>query len=132
MNRGSLYKTIGTMKSEEDKIPEDPSIVIDIMDNDHKNIATTVKPICVVYLYGTWCTPCASVAPKYFELASNMLDDTCIFIKENVDLGLSQVEAVPAFQIWNEGKLLKLVYGGNLNEIKNIILNLKLKYGSFQ
>lgn len=127
MSRGSIYKTISDLQSKESEEKPIKSVVIDIITTDHKQTAIQVKPICISYIYGDYCTPCQSVSPKYDILANSMVDDKCIFIKENVDLGLSRdIQVIPAFQVYYLGKKVKTVYGSPMEELKDLITRMKL------
>jgi thiol-disulfide isomerase/thioredoxin len=128
MSRGSVYKTISDLQSQETEEKKIQSVVINIMTADHKNTALQVKPICITYLYGDYCNPCKSVSPKYDLLANSLTDDTCIFIKENIELGLSNnIEVIPAFQVYYLGQKIHVLYGNAIEELKEMIAGMKVK-----
>ena len=61
--------------------------------------------ICVVDVYGDWCGPCKSIAPKYADMFKKYAKPgLCVLLKENADLGLSpDVRGVPTFQFFVNG-----------------------------
>lgn len=62
-------------------------------------------PVCVIYVYGSFCGPCKAMAPKYAQLAAEMRSRGIMLVKEEVQQGLSpHVTAVPYFEIYVNGQ----------------------------
>lgn len=116
------------MKDQEDVEAPIQTVVIDIMTDQHKNTALQVKPICINYIYGDYCNPCKFVGPKYDVLANKLVDDSCIFIKENIVLGMTKdIEAIPAFKVYYLGEFVKTIYGSVIDELEAIVVGMKAK-----
>lgn len=84
------------------------------------------KSIIVCDFTATWCGPCKRIAPKYQQLADLFASFRYItFVKIDVDDNPEiskkcNIEAMPTFQIWNEGNLLKTYKGASTENIMKI------------
>jgi len=86
--------------------------------------ATSGKPL-VVDFYAEWCGPCKMIGPKFVELAEKF-GDKLIFVKVDVDQAESaaqegQVNAMPTFQVWIDGKVEETLVGANLDKLNQLI-----------
>ena len=109
-----------------------------IKDGRHKQQILENNYLVCVYLYGDWCEPCKTIAPLFVNLAQQYDQvrnqggrGSCILVKENIDLDLtnkSLFTGIPAFIFYVNGKLLArkdgsplTVIGGNFDEVKGIL-----------
>lgn len=151
MPRESNYASYGSLNSlstpntESDNIKNamsysgenPPYVCMQIQDSQHrKNILRDHGLVCL-YLYADWCGPCKMIAPEYNQLAQRYNSKGCLFVKENIDLGLTQeyrANGIPAFIFYVKGKLFKNsdgttvdVVGGDLDKVRNLIDMLLVK-----
>ena len=121
MSQYAIYKNLGD-KANVDKTQYTVSI-----ENEESKVELVRNfKVCVFDIYGDWCNPCKSIAPKFNELAKKYnKNGLCALAKENVDLGLSpMVTAVPSFIFIKEGKIVDLITGGNIPMIEQKIQDL--------
>ncbi|CAF0903689.1 unnamed protein product [Adineta steineri] len=79
--------------------------------------------LIVLDFFATWCGPCLRVAPKIDDWSSGEFKDTVVFLKCDVDQGeaVSQefnVEAMPTFVFFKDGKEIHRVVGANVDQLK--------------
>ncbi|CAN0906523.1 Thioredoxin H1 [Linum grandiflorum] len=82
--------------------------------------AAESKKLAVVDFTATWCGPCRFIAPVLTELAKNM--PNVIFMKVDVDelktvAAEYEVEAMPTFIFFKEGKIVHKVVGARKDEL---------------
>ncbi len=70
-----------------------------------------------------WCGPCVRIAPKIDDWSTGDFKDTVIFLKCDVDEAeaVSQqydVEAMPTFVFFRDGKEITRVVGGDPEKLK--------------
>lgn len=128
MQRTSRYATLGSLGAGNKK-PETKqqaqqqggkTKVVEIKSAEDKKRLLNAKNVVVVDIYGTWCGPCKSVAPRYEELAQKYPNH--LFLKEDVDKKITKnIPGVPTFQIYKNKKLVHTVVGGNLAEVEQHI-----------
>ena len=71
----------------------------------------------VVLIHADWCHPCQTFKPKFMEYAKTNLAKAQ-FAMENVDLLLTpDISAVPSLLVYKKGKLIKMIKGGNLEQL---------------
>jgi thioredoxin 1 len=98
--------------------------VVEITDKDHFVKILTQNDIVVVDIYGNWCGPCKTIAPRYEKLSEKY--DQVTFTKENTDLDNQyheDVSAVPTFVIYVEGKEVDRVLGADIKLLEEKISN---------
>lgn len=94
------------------------------MPADFKSILVASDQLVVVDFFATWCGPCKMIAPKTEDLASKMPDvkflkvdvDECPDIAEEQD-----VQAMPTFVFYRNGKRVDEVVGASLEKIQERI-----------
>ena len=69
---------------------------------EHKNKIIKEYKYVVVDVYGDWCGPCKKIYPKVLELQNKW--PTVKFVKEDIDKKITNVNGVPYFQFYKEGK----------------------------
>jgi len=97
-----------------------PDITINIGTVQEKQNIIMTNRIVIVYIYGTWCNPCSSIAGLYNSLVEKyQRPGLCMLIKEDVDKKLTQnIHNVPTFQFYIDGKLQGSIVGSdNLEDI---------------
>ncbi|CAL1384112.1 unnamed protein product [Linum trigynum] len=82
--------------------------------------ASESKKLTVVDFTATWCPPCRFIAPILADLAKKMTH--VIFLKVDVDNLTSvseqyDVEAMPTFLFFKEGKMVDKVVGAKKDEL---------------
>ena len=99
------------------------SIVPEIKTLTEKETLINSNKICVVDVYATWCSPCNIAAPLYNELYKQYnVPGVCAIAKENVELHLSkEVQVIPTFQIYFNGKPDSVVTGIDIKSIEDKI-----------
>lgn len=105
-----------TYEDEEKK----PDITVNLGTVQEKQHIISSNRIVVVYIYGSWCTPCSSIAGLYNSLVEKyQRPGLCMLIKEDVDKKLTQnIHNVPTFQFYIDGKLQGSIVGSdNLEDI---------------
>jgi thiol-disulfide isomerase/thioredoxin len=100
--------------------PPAPIGVIAIDDQKHKEQIISSNHVVVVDIYADWCGPCKNFAPQYVQMASEY-GNRVIFAKENVDLGLTKVGGVPAFQFYVGGALKTEFSGADVKRIRETL-----------
>ncbi|KAI3636826.1 hypothetical protein MIR68_005093 [Amoeboaphelidium protococcarum] len=80
--------------------------------------------IVVVDFYATWCGPCKFISPKVEEFSKKYTKAT--FIKVDVDTlpNISaeyEIQAMPTFQIFKNGKKVDEVIGADANKLEKAI-----------
>lgn len=95
--------------------------IVSVEDFD-KAIAT--PKLVVVDFYAVWCGPCKAVAPVIDEIASSTPE--AVFIKVDVDkceavFDTYDVQAMPTFKLFKDGKEIGLVVGPDVPKLKELI-----------
>lgn len=90
---------------------------IEIQNSDHKKKLLIDYGLLVVLIHAKWCHPCKSFKPMYIDYAKTNLAKAH-FAMEDVDLRITpEITAVPSMIIYKKGKVLKVIKGGNLDEL---------------
>lgn len=102
------------------------SRIINITSQEHKEDLIKNNMLCIVYIYGNFCNPCKIVAPKFSELSTKYQIPRVVFTKEDSDLNLTPVGAVPCFMFYKAGKLITdaTIMGGNIRQVEDNIQKL--------
>ncbi|CAF1081669.1 unnamed protein product [Adineta ricciae] len=79
--------------------------------------------LIVLDFFATWCGPCLRIAPKIEDWSSGDYKDNVVFLKCDVDQAeaVSQefnVEAMPTFVFFKDGKEVHRVVGANVDQLK--------------
>lgn len=77
-----------------------------------------------VDFYADWCRPCKEIAPHIDELAHSHPIVKCVKVNvENCpDISEEQeIQALPTFKLYHNGKLLKTIVGSKLNDIVKLL-----------
>jgi thioredoxin 1 len=82
-----------------------------------------IELVSYLYLKISWCGPCLRIAPKIEDWSTGEFKDTVAFFKVDVDQAeaVSQeynVEAMPTFIFFKDGKEVHRVVGANVNQLK--------------
>lgn len=103
--------------------------VIEIESLEHRNEMINSNNIVVIKYSADWCGPCKKIAPSYHEMA-NLDTDGIIYCEEDIDSDYGdngeQINSIPAFHIYVNGKFSTSTKGANLDLVKtalNIIKN---------
>lgn len=91
-----------------------------ILENaEHKKQLIATNKIVVFDIYGDFCGPCKSIAPRFASLAKEYSPKGFVFVKEDVEKKISpEIRGVPAFQYWYKGRLLDTTVGADMQEVK--------------
>jgi thioredoxin 1 len=120
------YKDLGVKK---DKIEKFENSIIEIKSQDHKNQILLSNYLVVIDIYGNFCAPCRTVAPKFEMLAQKYnKPGICSLVKENVELRLSNppdknnvkapsVVGVPMFMFFIQGRYVGNVSGADIDSV---------------
>ncbi len=92
------------------------SLVISVTSQNFKTEVLESKIPVILDAYATWCPPCRAVAPTFSELSREM-NGKIKFVKMNVDKEPSlakelQIEMMPTFLIFKDGKIVDRQVGG--------------------
>jgi thioredoxin 1 len=76
-----------------------------------------------LYFHIRWCGPCLRIAPKIEDWSGGDFKDKVVFLKCDVDQAeaVSQeynVEAMPTFVFFKDGKEIFRVVGANIDSLK--------------
>ncbi|CAF3092505.1 unnamed protein product [Rotaria socialis] len=79
--------------------------------------------LIVLDFFATWCGPCVRVKPKIEDWSNNEFKDSVVFLKCDVDQAeaVSQeynIEAMPTFVFFKNGKEIHRVVGANVEQLK--------------
>lgn len=123
------YKTLSTYSndpsSQERPSNPDDVAVTSITSLEQKNQIINSHLVTIVDIYADWCGPCKLLEPEYVKLFAKYNSDGVIaIVKENVDLKLSDITAVPTVQYYINGKLEFTTTGADVNEIEKNIINI--------
>jgi thioredoxin 1 len=75
----------------------------------------------IVDIYGTWCTPCTIIAPKFEGLSKQYSSQECVFAKCNSDLNILQVTGLPTFALFKEGELVESITGADMVKLQRAV-----------
>ena len=87
---------------------------------------TKSNKIIVCDFTAPWCGPCKMIGPKFVKLAQNYSDNLKVeFLKIDVDkneevAALCEIECMPTFQVWYNGKKLETWTGASSENLKLI------------
>jgi hypothetical protein len=95
--------------------------ILPIQNAQHKHKIISDNMITCIYVFGSFCKSCVTASPKYSEFSK--IYKSVMFVKEDINLGLSDCKAVPIFQIYVKGnpKYVAQVYGPNFDELKSVL-----------
>lgn len=94
---------------------------IEIQSIQHKKKILTDYGMVVVLVHAKWCGPCKGFKPKFFQYAKANINKA-YFAQEDVDLGLTEgISAVPSILVYKRGKLFKIIKGGKLEEVDELL-----------
>lgn len=117
------YKSLG--KSSEPS-PNQYTNIPQISSAEHKLELIQTNQIVVVLISADWCGPCKMIKPKYGDMvAQHTIPGACVLVIEDVDKKISDVNGVPAIQIFFRGKMVENTVGPNLDEVNQQILRYK-------
>ena len=110
----------------EQNVPQQHATV-EIQNAAHKEQLIASNKVLVVDVYGTFCSPCKSMASRYEALAQKYnRPGICCLAKEDVEKKISvNVRGVPALQFFKNGNYLNQdIMGPDLAAIEAKILEL--------
>ena len=74
---------------------------------------------CVIDFFADWCGPCKAVAGHYARLSSEFAD--VVFAKVNIEtVPVSDVTALPTFQLWRAGAKVGEVMGADIVKVRTL------------
>lgn len=82
-----------------------------LFNSNYKNI--------IIDHYGSWCSPCKYLEPKYEELAKQYSAQDTIFTKCDAELKLFPLKSLPTIEFYVHGKRHALVEGADVDKIKS-------------
>ena len=92
--------------------------VFEVFSKEDKDALIRDNTLAIFDIYATWCHPCNIAAPLYADM-SEKYGELVSFAKEQVELRLSEsVQVIPTFQVYHEGKLVKLITGPDMEAIE--------------
>ena len=107
---------IGEKKEEEKKRRIE---IQEIFCKQDKDALIKDNKVLIVDVYADWCHPC-KIAESFIGDLSEEYKDFCKFAKEQVELMLSEsVQVIPTFQVYYEGKLVKIITGPDKEAIES-------------
>ncbi|KAG6040026.1 hypothetical protein E4U41_001646 [Claviceps citrina] len=85
--------------------------------------------IVVADFFATWCQPCQQIAPVYETLAKVLSRPSVTFVKIDIDQNQAlaeehRISSVPAFILFQDGKVTQTVKGAKPVELRRIIQQL--------
>jgi len=127
----SNYKTYKDLPSAEKKVETSPSsspnsILTVIESADQKQHLIMNNRVVIIDIYGDFCGPCKSIAPKFEKMAQENSNTGIIFAKEDAMKKISPyVKGVPTFEYYVDSKLYGNTVGADHVEIKNKLEEIK-------
>lgn len=95
--------------------------VYEVFTKEDKDALIRDNTLAIFDIYATWCHPCNIAAPLYADM-SEKYGELVSFAKEQVELRLSEsVQVIPTFQVYHEGKLVKVITGPDMEAIETEI-----------
>ena len=92
--------------------------VLEVSTKEDKDALIKDNSIVIIDIYADWCHPCQIASPLFADL-SEKYKDLVAFAKEQVELRLSEsIQVIPTFQVFNEGKLVKLITGPDIEAVE--------------
>lgn len=120
-----MYKNYSDIGAQQDG-QYDQYSVKEIEDENDKNKLLLENRVLCVDVYADWCQPCKYIAPDYAFLATKYTGKGIALVKEKIDKKLSDVDVIPTFDFYVDGKLLiehRLV-GGDISAVEKKIKEL--------
>ncbi len=79
-----------------------------------------------IFIFIRWCGPCARIEPKIKDWSTGDFKDSVVFLKCDVDESEAvateyNIESMPTFVFFKEGKEIHRVVGGNVEKLKSAI-----------
>lgn len=113
-------------KPEEDEQKHNPYKPIEFKSLQAKIDSLKEHPLMAVLIYASWCGPCKTFKPLFYEYCQNNLSNVnkCYFAQEDYDLNLTPKEVlkgVPSIVIYRNSKIQHVITGGNLSELDNFL-----------
>ena len=100
-----------------------------IEDLEHRKKLIKNHDIFVLRFGADWCGPCKKCEPDFKKIADEFNDNNCVFASENIDEDYGnydcEINSIPLFCIYYNGKLHQEVKGTNTDIVKQTIINLK-------
>ncbi|UJR33289.1 hypothetical protein I4U23_020740 [Adineta vaga] len=103
-------------------------ITIDKLDELQKQLddESNKDKLIVLDFFATWCGPCLRIAPKINDWSTGDFKDDVVFLKSDVDEAEDvakkyDVEAMPTFVFFKNGKEIDRVVGANIDNLKTNI-----------
>jgi thioredoxin 1 len=89
-------------------------------------LADKKNKVIVVDFYATWCGPCKTAAPIYHRMSQEPEFQNVTFRKVDVDKAADvakacAITAMPTFQVFVDGKVVKTIQGWNEGGLKAAI-----------
>ncbi|VEL33261.1 unnamed protein product [Protopolystoma xenopodis] len=84
--------------------------------------------LVVIDFYAEWCGPCKMASRPYDELSEKYPDITFVKINiENLESAVEEndVNALPTFAFWKDGKRLESICGTNICKIEEMVEKFK-------
>jgi hypothetical protein len=126
----SSYSTASYSSAYNNTLPlNNTNDIMSIQNSQHKHKIISDNVITCNYVWGTFCKSCINATTGYSEFSKKYNTNTksVMFVKEDVNLGLSDCKAVPIFQIFIKGnpKYVAQVLGPNFDELKQVLDKIK-------
>ena len=108
------------------------SVVQQIRTSEEFNNLSREYMVVVVDIFGTWCSPCTSIAPKYEEIARQFSSNQVVFVKYDIDTPgpklFNDIQGLPSFLFFQGGKEIEhsRVNGADVDRILNVLNQLQL------
>lgn len=104
--------------------------IMSVQSREHRHEMLKKNTIVVIDVYASWCKPCKQLEPEFANLARLYnTQGTCLCLKENLELGLSEreheIKTVPTFLVYLRGQLFRKIEGADLSLVEKTVKELQ-------
>lgn len=119
------YSNLGVNEDEQNKNVINNS-VLEITNHNQKSQYVIENKFVVIEIYADWCGPCKKIGPEFSLLASEYnKNGLCLLTKQKYEFlspeETKQIQSIPYFQYFMNGKQIDHTIGANIEEVKNKI-----------